>query len=84
MSEFLIRLLYEWGIEHRHLVGPGVGTAAALFAAASHPGRLQSLVVGSGGCAFPLEVSGTLKELIEAPGMDVSGLQTPGGWSGTR
>jgi pimeloyl-ACP methyl ester carboxylesterase len=71
MGEFLVRLLDDWGIEHPHLIGPGVGTAAALFAAANHPGRLQSLVVGSGGCAFPLEVSGTLKDLIEAPSIDV-------------
>ena len=84
MSEFLIRLLDDWGIEHPHLVSPGVGTAAALFAAANHPGRVRSLVVGSGGCAFPLEVSGTLKDLIEAPSMDVSGSQIPGGWSRTR
>ena len=77
MSEFLIRLLDDWGIEHPHLVSPGVGTAAALFAAANHPGRLQSLVVGSGGCAFPLKVSGMLKDLIQAPSMDVSGSPDP-------
>ena len=71
MGEFLIRLLDEWGIEQPHLVCPDVGTTAALFAAANHPGRVRSLVVGSGGAAFPLEVSGTLKDLIEAPNIDV-------------
>jgi len=49
MSEFLIRLLDDRGIEQLHLVSPGGGTAAALFAAANHPGRVRSLIVGSGG-----------------------------------
>jgi pimeloyl-ACP methyl ester carboxylesterase len=70
MSEFLVRLLDEWGIENPHLVCPDVGTTAALFAAANHPGRVRSLVVGSGASAFPLEVSGTLKDLIDAPDID--------------
>jgi pimeloyl-ACP methyl ester carboxylesterase len=70
MSEFLIRLLDEWGIENPHLVCPDVGTTAALFAAANHPGRVRSLVVGSGASAFPLEVSGTLKDLVDAPDID--------------
>ena len=46
---------------------PDVGTAAALFAAARHPGKLCSLVVGSGGIAYPLQVGGALKDIIEAP-----------------
>jgi pimeloyl-ACP methyl ester carboxylesterase len=46
MSEFLIRILDEWDISEPHLVCPDVGTPAALFAAASHPGRIRSLVVG--------------------------------------
>jgi pimeloyl-ACP methyl ester carboxylesterase len=70
MSQFLIRLLDDWDIEHPHLVSPDVGTAAALFAAANNPGRLRSLVVGGGGIAFPLQVSGALRELIEAPNTD--------------
>ena len=70
MSEFLVRLLDEWGIENPHLVCPDVGTTAALFAAANHPGRVRSLVVGSGASAFPLEVSGTLKDLVDAPDID--------------
>src|SRR6478736_1216465 len=70
MSEFLIRVLDEWDIRDPHLVCPDIGTPAALFAAAGHPGRFRSLVVGGGGTAYPLEVSGTLKELIEAPDID--------------
>jgi pimeloyl-ACP methyl ester carboxylesterase len=70
MSEFLIRVLDEWDITGPHLVCPDVGTPAALFAAARHPGRIRSLVVGSAGTAYPLEVDGTLKELIEAPDIE--------------
>jgi pimeloyl-ACP methyl ester carboxylesterase len=77
MSEFLIRILDEWNIPDPHLVCPDVGTPAALFAAASHPGRIRSLVVGGGGTAYPLEVGGALKQLIEAPGIDAFRSQDP-------
>ena len=71
MSEFLIRILEEWDIADPHLVCPDVGTPAALFAAARHPERIRSLVVGGGATAYPLEVSGALKDLIDAPGIGV-------------
>jgi pimeloyl-ACP methyl ester carboxylesterase len=71
MSEFLIRVLAEWDIADPHLVCPDVGTPAALFAAARHPERIRSLVVGGGATAYPLEVSGALKDLIDAPGIGV-------------
>ena len=77
MSEFLIRILDEWNIADPHLVCPDIGTPAALFAAASYPGRIRSLVVGSGGTAYPLAVDGVLKELIEAPGIDACRSQDP-------
>jgi len=48
MSEFIIAAADAFGLEHPHLVAPGTGTPAALFAAARYPGRLRSLVVGSG------------------------------------
>jgi pimeloyl-ACP methyl ester carboxylesterase len=70
MGEFLVRLLDDWGIVRPHLVCPDVGTAAALFAAANHPERICSLVVGGGAAAYPLQVEGTLKDLIEAPSID--------------
>ncbi|HVQ99493.1 MAG TPA: alpha/beta hydrolase [Mycobacterium sp.] len=70
MGEFLVRLLDEWGIDQPHLVCPDIGTSAALFAAAHHPGRMRSLVVGSGASAYPLVVGRVLKELIEAPSLD--------------
>ena len=48
MAEFVIRAADAFALDHPHLVGPGTGTAAALFAAAAYPDRLRSLVVGSG------------------------------------
>lgn len=70
MGEFLIDLVDAWGLDTPHVVGPDVGTSAALFAVALHPGKLRSIVVGSGGVAYPLQVSGGLKEIIEAPDLD--------------
>jgi len=73
MGGFLLRLVDEWELGRPHLVGPDVGTGAVLFAAAEELDRFPSAVVGSGGASFPLEVTGALKELIEAP--DLSGFQ---------
>jgi len=67
MGEFLIRVADAFGLENPHVVGPDVGTAASLFAAASHPGRVRSLVVGSGGTAFPLQLGGALNGLGRSP-----------------
>src|SRR5580693_3194730 len=44
MGEFIVRAADAFGFASPHIVGPDVGTAAALFAAASHPERLRSLV----------------------------------------
>jgi pimeloyl-ACP methyl ester carboxylesterase len=67
MGGFLLRLIDEWGLGRPHVVGPDVGTGAVLFAAAEDVDRFPSAVVGSGGTSFPLEVTGALKEIIEAP-----------------
>ena len=56
MAEFLHRLIGEFGLGSPHLVAPDVGTSAALFLAARHPGVVKSLVIGSGASAWPLEV----------------------------
>lgn len=71
MGAFLLRLIDEWGLGHPHVVGPDVGTDAVLFAASEDLDRFPSAVVGSGAASFPLEVTGALKEIIEAP--DLSG-----------
>ena len=70
MGEFIIAAADAFGLTHPHVVAPGTGTAAALFAAARHPGRLRSLVAGSCVAAVPLQVSGMVKEIIEAPDLD--------------
>lgn len=70
MGDFVVRVADIFGLEHPHVIGPDVGTSAALFAAALHPGRLRSLVVGSGGAAFPLQLGGALKDYIEAPDLE--------------
>jgi pimeloyl-ACP methyl ester carboxylesterase len=70
MGAFLIRIADTFGLENPHVVGPDVGTGASLVAAALYPGRLRSLVVGSGGAAFPLELGGALKEWVEAPDLE--------------
>jgi pimeloyl-ACP methyl ester carboxylesterase len=70
MGEFVIRTADAFGLENPHVIGPDVGTAATLFAAALHPGRLRSLVVGSGGSAFPLRLGGVLKDWVDAPDLE--------------
>jgi pimeloyl-ACP methyl ester carboxylesterase len=70
MGEFLVRVADAFGLENPHVVGPDVGTAASLFAAALHPGRLRSLVVGTGGTAVPLQLGNPLKEWVEAPDLE--------------
>ena len=70
MGEFVIRVADTFGLENPHVVAPDVGTSAVLFASASHPGRLRSLVVGSGGTAFPLQLGGPLSDWIEAPDLE--------------
>src|SRR5439155_12002899 len=68
---FLARLIDEWGLGSPHVVGPDVGTAAALFLAARAPERVTSLTLGGGAVRFPIEAGGALKETIEAPTLDV-------------
>jgi pimeloyl-ACP methyl ester carboxylesterase len=70
MGEFVIRVADAFGLANPHVIGPDIGTGASLFAAALHPGRLRSLVVGSGGAAFPLQLGGLLKDWVEAPDLD--------------
>jgi pimeloyl-ACP methyl ester carboxylesterase len=69
MGEFVLRAADAFELARLHVIGPDIGTAASLFAAA-HPGRLRSLVVGSGGAAVPLQLGGPLKDWVEAPGLD--------------
>jgi len=69
MGAFLVQLVREWDLGPVHIVGPDVGTAAALLAAAANPELVRSLVIGGGATAVPLRVGGSLKDIIEAPDM---------------
>jgi pimeloyl-ACP methyl ester carboxylesterase len=70
MGEFVLRAADAFGLDRPHVIGPDIGTAASLFAAAAQPGRLRSLVVGSGGTAVPPQPGGPLKDWVEAPDLD--------------
>ena len=70
MGDFNVRAADRFGLEHPHVVGPDVGTSAALFAAAAQPGRFLSLVVGTGGAAVPLQLGEPLREWVFAPDLE--------------
>jgi pimeloyl-ACP methyl ester carboxylesterase len=70
MGGFLVRLVQEWELGPVHFVGPDVGTPAALFTAATNPELVRSLAIGGGATAVPLEVTGALKDIIEAPDLE--------------
>jgi pimeloyl-ACP methyl ester carboxylesterase len=71
MADFLLHFIGALGLGTPHLVAPDVGASAALFLAARHPDAVRSMVVGGGGAAYPLDVSGTLADIIAAPGIEV-------------
>ena len=70
MGEFIVRVADAFELEQPHIVGPDIGTPASLFAAARHPDRFRSLVVGSGGAAFPLNLGVPLRDWVEAPDLE--------------
>jgi pimeloyl-ACP methyl ester carboxylesterase len=69
-AAFLAGLIVEWGLGAPHIVGPDIGTAAALFLAARAPERVTSLTVGGGAVRVPIDAGGALKDVIEAPSLD--------------
>jgi pimeloyl-ACP methyl ester carboxylesterase len=70
MGEFVIRVADAFELASPHVMGPDVGTAAALFAAALYPGRFRSLIVGGGPTSLPLQLGGVLKDWVEAPDLE--------------
>jgi pimeloyl-ACP methyl ester carboxylesterase len=70
MGRYIVRLIEEWDLPEPHLVCPDIGTSAALFAAAERPDLVSSVVVGSGGAAVPVQLSGPLGEWVAAPDLD--------------
>ena len=67
MGEFLAQLIAEADLGAPHIVAPDVGTAAALFAAAAHPERIASVVVGTGGAAVPIQLGEPLASWVLDP-----------------
>jgi pimeloyl-ACP methyl ester carboxylesterase len=70
MGDFIVRVADAFRLEKPHVVGPDVGTAAALFAAAAEPGRFLSLTVGTGGTAVPIQLGDPLREWVFAPDLE--------------
>ena len=70
MGEFIVRVADEFRLEKPHVVAPDIGTSASLFAAAEHPGRFLSLVVGTGGAAVPIQLGDPLREWVYAQDLE--------------
>ena len=70
MGDFLALLIDEWGLGTPHIVGPDVGTAAALFLADKAPDKVTSLSIGGGAVTFPIVAGGALEAVIGAPSLD--------------
>jgi pimeloyl-ACP methyl ester carboxylesterase len=70
MGGFLARLVAEADLGVPHIVAPDVGTSAALFAAAVHPGRFATVTVGTGGAAVPLQLGEPLQSWVLDPDLD--------------
>ena len=50
---------------------PGRRHRRGLFLAAKTPERVASLTIGGGAVRFPIDAGGALKDIIEAPSLDV-------------
>src|SRR4029079_7189252 len=70
MGEFIVLIADAFVRDKPHVVAPDIGTSATLFAAAAHPGRFASVVVGTGGAAVPLILRDPLKEWVEATDLE--------------
>ena len=70
MGGFLAQLIVEADLGRPHIVAPDVGTSAALFAAADHPERIASVVVGTGGAAVPIDLGEPLRSWVLDPDLD--------------
>ena len=70
MGDFLARAIDETELGKPHIVAPDVGTSAALFAAAAHPHKFSSVIVGTGGAAVPLQLGEPLRSWVLDPDLD--------------
>ena len=70
MGGFLAQLITEADLGTAYIVAPDVGTSAALFAAAAHPERIASVIVGTGGAAVPIDLGEPLRSWVLDPDLD--------------
>jgi pimeloyl-ACP methyl ester carboxylesterase len=70
MGGFLAQLIAEAELGTPHIVAPDVGTSAALFAAATHPDRIASMSVGTGGAAVPIQLGEPLASWVLDPDLE--------------
>jgi pimeloyl-ACP methyl ester carboxylesterase len=70
MGGFLAQLISEADLGRPHIVAPDVGTSAALFAAAAHPERIASVIVGTGGAAVPIQLGEPLRSWVLDPDLE--------------
>jgi pimeloyl-ACP methyl ester carboxylesterase len=70
MGDFLARPIAEADLGAPHIVAPDVGTAAALFAAAAHPQRIATAIVGAGGAAVRIQLGEPLASWVLDPDLD--------------
>jgi pimeloyl-ACP methyl ester carboxylesterase len=70
MGGFLGDVIVEADLGRPHIVAPDVGTSAALFAAAAHPERVATAIVGTGGAAVPIELGEPLRSWVLDPDLD--------------
>jgi pimeloyl-ACP methyl ester carboxylesterase len=64
MGDFLAQLIIEADLGKPHIVGPDVGCAAALFAAATHSQQIASIIIGEGGAAVPIDLGEPLRSWV--------------------
>jgi pimeloyl-ACP methyl ester carboxylesterase len=69
-DELLSPRAMEANLGRPHIVAPDVGTSAALFAAAAHPERMASVIVGTGGAAVPIQLGEPLKSWVLDPDLE--------------
>jgi pimeloyl-ACP methyl ester carboxylesterase len=70
MGRFLNEVIVSARLGRPHIVGPDVGTSAALFAASEHPERIAGVIVGTGGAAVPLELGEPLRSWVLDPDLE--------------
>ncbi|WUJ70219.1 alpha/beta hydrolase [Kribbella soli] len=70
MGTFLTKVIEDAQLDRPYIVGPDVGTAAALFAAAQQPERIAGLIVGTGAASVPLDLGEPLASWVVDPDLD--------------